>query len=105
MEHLSLAFVDCDLDCWLAGLVYDLEGPVFHVCLDGGVLEVASDQALGVEDGILGVGCELVLGCVADQALAFRGEGDVGGRDAVTLVVGDDLYSAVLYYTNTEGGF
>jgi len=102
LEHLCLALADADLDCRLAVLVDDGEGPVFHVGLDGGVLEVASDQALGVEDGVLGVGGELVLGGVTDQALALAGESDVRGRDTVALVVGDDLHAAVLHNTNTE---
>ena len=47
------------------------------------------------EDGVGGVHGDLVLGGVADEALGV-GEGDVGGRGTVALVVGDDLDPVML---------
>ena len=65
------------------------------VSLDTLVSELAADEALHVKDGLLGVDSGLVLSGVADEALAV-GEGYVGGRDTVSLVVGDNLNAAVL---------
>ena len=44
---------------------------------------------------VVGVHGDLVLGSVTDETLIFE-EGDIRGRGAVTLVVGDDLNSIVL---------
>jgi len=57
---------------------------------DRGVGELAADEALGGEDGVLRVGHGLALGRLADQDVAVLGEGDDGGRRAPALAVGDD---------------
>nr|CAH7744597.1 unnamed protein product [Callosobruchus chinensis] len=90
------------LDVWFAVLLNDLEGEQFDVMLDGGVGEFSTDQTLGVENGVFGVGGQLVLGCISNQTLAICCEGYIGGGDSVTLVVCYDLHSTVLVYTNTE---
>ena len=43
----------------------------------------------------------MILGGVTDEAL-FVSEGDVGGSDSVTLVVGDDFDAAV--FVDTDAG-
>ena len=55
---------------------------------------LAADKALGIVDGVGWVECGLVLGGLTDQTVAIR-EGDDGRGDTVTLVVGDDLHTAV----------
>jgi hypothetical protein len=91
-----LALVRFELDVRLRVLVDHLEGEVLEVMLDRGVAPLAADQTLGVKDCVLRVGGQLILGGVADQTLSLGGEGDVGRRDTVTLVVGDNFNSAVL---------
>mmetsp|Transcript_25585 Transcript_25585/g.56613 ORF Transcript_25585/g.56613 Transcript_25585/m.56613 type:complete len:231 (+) Transcript_25585:1414-2106(+) len=94
-ELLGLALEGHVDDGLGGGALGDLEGPVLHVRLDNGVLELAADQPLGVEDGVGGVHGHLVLGGVTDEALGVV-EGDIGGSGAVSLVVGDDLHAIVL---------
>ena len=55
------------------------------------------------KDGVGGVERRLVLGGVADEALGLR-EGDVRGRHAVALIVGDDLDAAVLVDADARVG-
>ena len=77
-----------------------LEGEELDISLDSGVRPIPADEPLDVEHGVLGVGGQLVLGCVTNQTLAVGGEGDVTGRDTVTLVVGDNFHTAVLEYAH-----
>jgi hypothetical protein len=46
------------------------------------------------------VHCDLIFCGIADETLVVR-EGDIRGGGAVTLVVGDDLYTIVLPDTDT----
>ena len=68
---------------------------MLHIGLNLSVIELAADETLGVEDGVVGVHRDLVLGGIANQPLAV-GERDIGGCCAVTLVVGNDLDTIVL---------
>lgn len=90
-EGLLLA-LELNLDDRLATLVDDLEGEVLHVGLDLRVGELAADQTLGIEDSVLGVHGDLVLGGITDQTLGV-GETDERGSGSVTLVVGDNVAS------------
>ena len=92
-ELLGLT-LELNLDDRLAVLVDDLEGEVLHVGLNLGVGELAANQTLGVEDRVLGVHSDLVLGRITDQTLSVS-EGNERGRRPVTLVVGDDLNSVM----------
>ena len=64
---------------------------------------LATDQTLGVVDGVGGVDSGLVLGSVTNQALAIS-ERDVRRGNTVTLIVGDDLNTAVLVHTHARVG-
>ncbi len=54
-----------------------LKGKVFNVLLHRRVAPCAADHPLGVKDGVLGVGGQLVLRSVSDETLTFGGEGHV----------------------------
>jgi hypothetical protein len=56
-----------DVDSGPAILVVNLEWPVLHVLLHVSVVELTSDETLGVEDSVLRVGVEGVLGRVTDK--------------------------------------
>ena len=55
------------------------------------------------KDGVDGVHGDLVLGRISDEALGV-GEGDVRGRGAVTLVVGDNLNAVITEDTYARVG-
>ncbi len=87
-----------DRDGGFAVLLLDLKGPVLHVALDILVVHLAPNETLGVKDRVTRVGVEGVLGRVTDKAFVI-GEGDPGGCDTVTLVVGNDFYTSTARYT------
>lgn len=101
-ELLGLAEV-VDLDEGGAVLVNDGERPVLHVLLDVRVIVSATDETLGVEDGLLGVHGSLVLGGITNETFAL-GESDVRGGGAVTLVVGNDFDTLIDPPTDTRVG-
>jgi hypothetical protein len=88
-EDLGLA-LELDLDDGLAVAINDLEREVLHVGLDLGVVELAADEALGVEDGVVGVHGDLVLGGITNETLRVRESHERRGG-AVALVIGDDF--------------
>lgn len=88
-KGLGLA-LELDLDDGLGSLVDDLEGEMLHVGLDLRIAELATDQSLGVEDSVMGVHGNLVLGGITNQSLSV-GEGNERRSSSVTLVVGDDV--------------
>ena len=75
---------------------------MLHICLNFGIFELAPNEPLGVEDGVVGVHGDLVLCGVTDETLSV-GERNIGGCRAVTLVVGDDLDTIVLPDTDAAG--
>lgn len=101
-EVLDLA-LELDLDDWLSSLVDDLEGEVLHVGLDLWVGELATDETLGIEDGVGWVHGDLVLGGITDQTLGV-GEGDEGGGGTVALVVGNNLNAVISEDAHTRVG-
>jgi hypothetical protein len=101
-EGLGLAEV-LNLDLGLGVVVNDLEGPGLDVLLDGGVIEAATDQTLGVEDGVDGVHGSIVLGGLTDQTLLV-GEGNERRGGERTLLVGNDLDIGAFVGSNARVG-
>ena len=102
-EGLLLSLV-LDLEGGLGGsTIDDLEGPVLHVRLDSSLIKTTTDQTLGVEDGVIGVHGDLILGGITNQTLRV-GESDIRGGGTVTLVVGNDLNAIVLPVPNARVG-
>jgi hypothetical protein len=54
-------------DVGLAILLDDLEGPVLHVLFDFWVVNLATNETLGVEDGIFRVCGKRILGGISDS--------------------------------------
>ena len=87
-------------DVGLAGLVEDGEGEVLDVGLHLRIRELATNETLGVEDGVVGVHGDLVLGSITNQSLTLT-ESDIRKGGTVTLVVGNDLDTVILPDTDT----
>mmetsp|Transcript_18137 Transcript_18137/g.45694 ORF Transcript_18137/g.45694 Transcript_18137/m.45694 type:complete len:202 (+) Transcript_18137:1999-2604(+) len=99
LEDLLLALVLHDNLGDVMGAGAHGEGPQLDVRLHGGVLELAANQTLGVENSVGGVHGGLVLGSITDQTLSVS-ERHIGGGGAVALIVGDDLHTPVLVDTH-----
>lgn len=87
---------------WITDVSTHLEREIFDVLLHRGVTPCTTDQPLGIEDRVFGVGGELILGGVSNQTLSLAGEGHIGWSDAVTLVIGYDLNTTILEHADTE---
>eukprot|EP01137_Pigoraptor_chileana_P033652 Opistho-2@24879 len=100
---LLLALV-VDADERLAAvLLDDLERPHLHVMLHRGLVDAATNETLGIEYRVLGIHGSLVLSGISDQTLRVR-KGNIRGRSAVALVVGDDLDAVILPDTDARVG-
>mmetsp|Transcript_66490 Transcript_66490/g.105215 ORF Transcript_66490/g.105215 Transcript_66490/m.105215 type:complete len:271 (-) Transcript_66490:42-854(-) len=100
-SHDLVLALDLHADHWLAGLVHDGIWQQFDVLLHRGILEASTNEALHVEQGLRGVDGGLVLGCLSDEPFIIC-EGHIGRGNAIALVVGDDLYSAILVNANAR---
>ena len=90
--------LDNDLG-FVIGAGFDLEWPVLDVLLDDWVVELSSDESLGIENSVQWVLGGLVVGGITNKSFVVS-EADVGWGSSVTLVVGDDFDSFVLPETD-----
>jgi len=91
---------DLSLDVGVAVFTFDdLEGEILRLLANLG--ELAADQALCREDGVLRVGDGLTLGGLADHALARFGESDDGRSRARAFRVRDDHRLATFHDGHT----
>ena len=110
----------CDGNVWLSGLVEDLEGEVLDIRLHFGIVKLATNKTLGIENAtkdelimenmyckvkkcilrVVRIHSNLVLCGIANETPALR-ERDVGRGRAVTLVIGNDLNTIILPDTDT----
>merc|ERR1719228_268458 len=98
----SLLSLRCvDLDVRFAVLFHNLEREELQVSLHSFVIELSADQSLGVKDGVLGISCQLILGCISNQPFTISSEGNITGSNPVTLVISDDFNTPVLEDSNT----
>lgn len=63
---------------------------MLHVALDSGVIEVAADKTLGIEDGVGWVHGDLGKGSVTNETLGVS-ERDIAGGCTIALIVGNNL--------------
>jgi hypothetical protein len=87
--------VDDNLHHGLVVVANNIIGHQLLIGLDRLIAKVTPDQSLDVKDGVLGIDGGLILGGIAHETLSVLHEGDVGGGDTVTLVVGHDFDAAV----------
>lgn len=94
-----------DLDGDLAVLLAEFVRQQLLVALHGLVTELASDQSLGVEDGVVGVECSLILGGFSNQSLSSLSiECDPRRSNTVSEFIGDDFDSSILPNSYTRLG-
>merc|ERR1719486_1576044 len=99
-ELLRLA-LHLDRDHRLATLVHDVERKELLVALHRLLVVLATDEALHVKQSLGGVDRRLRLGSLANQTFVLS-ESNVRRRDAVALVVRNDLYATVLVDSDTR---
>mmetsp|Transcript_13398 Transcript_13398/g.16549 ORF Transcript_13398/g.16549 Transcript_13398/m.16549 type:complete len:292 (-) Transcript_13398:83-958(-) len=99
--HDLILTLHLDANHWLGAFVHNLIWQQLDVLLHRRVLEAPSDQTLHIEQGLSGIDGGLILGRLSDESFIIC-EGHVRRRDAIALVVGDDLYSAIL--VNADAG-
>lgn len=90
---LGLALV-LDLDDGLAALVDDLEWEMFDVGLNLGITELSTDETFGVEDGVLWVHGDLILGGITDETFSI-GKGNKGRSGSIALIIGNDFDAVI----------
>ena len=78
---------------------HEFEWPVLQVVLHDRIAELAADQALRVEYGVLRVGRHLGLGSLSDESVCVC-ECNYGRRRSVSEIVGNDLHLSVSPHTN-----
>jgi len=81
---------------------HDFVGEILGLFADLG--EFTTDQALGGEDGVFGVGDGLALGGLADDALTGFGESDHGGSGACAFSVGNNHRLSAFHHGHTGVG-
>uniref|UniRef100_A0A2N9IZT8 Uncharacterized protein n=1 Tax=Fagus sylvatica TaxID=28930 RepID=A0A2N9IZT8_FAGSY len=77
MRRILFALVGDHDHGLVRGIVNDFEGLELHVTLNRWFGESSTDETLGVEEGVLWVHCDLVLGRISDASLGVF-EGKVG---------------------------
>merc|ERR1719228_270752 len=92
-----------DLELRLSSVTDDVERPVLHITLHRRIIELSTNQTLGVEDGVCRIHGHLILSCISDEPLRVS-KTHIGGSGPVTLVVGDDLYLSMLEDSHTGVG-
>lgn len=97
-----LLSLDVQLHVRLVVLLCNFEGEVLYVVLHRRVVPRSADKSLRVENGVLGIGGQLVFGGISNEPLAFGGEGNIRWGDTVTLIVGNYFHSAVLVYSDAK---
>jgi hypothetical protein len=76
MELLSLT-LELNADQRLAiSSSFNLEGPELAIFCDNRIVELSSDESLGIENSVNGVSGDLILGSITNKSFSFS-ESDV----------------------------
>mmetsp|Transcript_76632 Transcript_76632/g.121004 ORF Transcript_76632/g.121004 Transcript_76632/m.121004 type:complete len:126 (+) Transcript_76632:613-990(+) len=97
--HGLILALNLDADHWLSSRIYDREGQKFHVFLHGRISKSPTNQTLHIEKGLRWVDRGLIFRSFANQALIIC-ESNIRRGDSVALIIGDNLYPAILKDTN-----
>lgn len=83
-------------------LLNNLEWEEFDIVLHCRISPISSNQTFGIKDCILWIGSKLILCCISNETFTLSSESHIRWSDSVTLVIGNNFYSSISIYTNTE---
>mmetsp|Transcript_1021 Transcript_1021/g.1515 ORF Transcript_1021/g.1515 Transcript_1021/m.1515 type:complete len:255 (-) Transcript_1021:40-804(-) len=92
---------ESDLHHGLILIADNLIGHEFLIGLNRLIGIIPSNETLDIKDGVFGVDSGLILGGISGETVTVVHECNIGGSDAVSLVVGDNLDAAVLEHSDT----
>jgi hypothetical protein len=69
--------------------------------LDSSITEFTANQTFGIEDSVTGVHGNLILSGISNKTLGLV-EGNVRRGGTITLIVGNDLYTIILPYSDAR---
>ena len=81
-------------------LANDLERPMLDILLNSGVIKLATNKTLGVEDSVVRIHGRLILRSITDQSLGLS-ECHPRRSRTVALIICDDLNTFILPDPNT----
>ena len=85
---------------WKGKYLY-LERECLYIFLYIFIAPITTDQTFSIKNGILRIGCQLILSSITNQSFTFTGESNIGWCDTITLVIWDNFNTSIFENTDT----